>query len=71
MVSSLLYSFSIHVYYIIEYVSELFNEVFDLIKDGADVPQLPSPPKPICATFDRPDKNVAVTQHSSRFLKKS
>ena len=27
-----IYSFNIHVYYIIEYVSELFNEVFDLIR---------------------------------------
>ena len=54
----------------IEYVAKPFQEVFDLIlnMDICPLPQLPSPPPPLCNSGkDKPDMSVAITEYTTRY----
>lgn len=53
-----------------DYVSELFTELLKRVegkRTPRSDPQTPEPPAPLCSSFDRPDKDEAVTKYQSRF----
>ncbi|XP_033104057.1 uncharacterized protein LOC117106715 [Anneissia japonica] len=55
-----------------DYVDELIAEAIQLCSSGKknlqlSIPQLSSPPPPVCSAFSRPEKDVAIAKHLSRF----
>ena len=51
----------------LDYVQEVFTLAEECRMTFDDVPMMIPAPPPLCSSFDRPNKEEAVKQHSSRY----
>ena len=57
-------------YFLIEYIDDLLKETFEVCKRGGVTEKTSEVPEPLCGSYERPEKSVAVKMHKTRFMAK-